>query len=224
MGGQKKYPPTSSSDSTPVSVSTDCEIIRIVMQEIVEYLQSIEPLNAVTEPVLQRIGTIVVSHLNNALNERLLLTSFRRIDREELMGQLRAFAGKRGKMLRRIEQYLHGRFVEGEHRHLECLAVAGESGENVEVLQKAQKKQNNEQGNVSSAPLMGRNSVIVQQVDGDGGNDEDGAVGTGDLLQMEVNDETGGGAGEQERDRGEDEEQAQVSVEWEEVVMKEYWE
>lgn len=220
----QKYPtqPTSSSDSTSISVSTDCEIIRIVMQEIVEYLQSIEPLNAVTEPVLQRIGTIVVSHLNNALNERLLLTNFRRIDRDELMGQLRAFAGKRGKMLRRIEQYLHGRFVEsgGDH-HPECLTVAlerevGGGGENLEVLQKAQKKQNNEQGNVAAS--LSRNSVIVQQVNGDGDEEGAEAAGTGDLLQMEVNDETGGG-GAEDRDR-EDEEQAQVSVEWE-VVMKE---
>lgn len=138
---------TSSSDSS-LSVSTDCEIIRIVVKEITEYLQSIEPINTLSEVILQRIATIVISHLNNALNERLLFTNVRRIDREELMVQLRAFAVKRNKFLKRIENYLRGRFVDITD------AVAGTAerdfgGENQEVLQKSQKKLNNDPGGES---------------------------------------------------------------------------
>lgn len=205
---------TSSSDSSSISISTDCEIIRIVMQEIAEYLQSIEPLNAITEPVVQRIGTIIISHLNNSMNERLLLTNFRRIDREQLMVQLRSFAGRRNKLLRRVEQYLMGRFVETaemQQRQPECLTGGVSSsverdvigGENQEVLQKAQKKQNNDN--------KGRNSVIVQQqqetTDEEEEEEDDddqvdiavegaGAVArTEDLLQMEsTNDNSGDGA------------------------------
>lgn len=203
-------PMTSSSDSSSISNSTDSDIIRIVMKEIAEYLQSIQPLNTrITEPVLQRIATIIISHLNT-MNERLLLTNFRRIDREDLMGQLRRFAGKRNKILRGVEQYLHGRFVDHEDHHPQCLSIVADElanmTENQEVvLQRAQKKQNNEQGNVLVGVSTGRSSVIVQQqssveeenschgADSSGSVDaerneveeDDDDESTGDLMQLE---------------------------------------
>lgn len=172
---------TSSSDSSSVSMATDYEIIRIVMKEIAEYLQSIEPLNAITEPVVQRIATIIISHLNNALNERLLLTNFRRIDRDRLLVKLRAFAGNRSKFLRHIEHYLQITFMDGGVGVESSEVMVGMSssvereypvGENQEVLllqQKAQKKQNNEPGNGQ----VTRSSVLVQQVSEEDEQEED---------------------------------------------------
>lgn len=208
-------PITSSSDTSSISLSTDYEIIRIVMKEIAEYLQSIEPLNAITEPVLQRIATIVISHLNSALNERLLLTNFRRIDRDHLMVKLRAFAGNRMKFLRHIEHYLQVTFMDGvvdniNPEPLQGMCVERDVSvgmESPEVLQqqqqKAKKKQNNEPGHVQ---LSLRASVMAQQVSEEGEEEEgDGVEGAaehsdgeeqketeaaaGDLVQIESNDD-----------------------------------
>lgn len=180
---------TSSSDSSSISMATDYEIIRIVMKEIAEYLQSIEPLNAITEPVVQRIATIIISHLNNALNERLLLTNFRRIDRDRLLVKLRAFAGNRSKFLRHIEHYLQITFMDGGVGVESSEVMVGMSssvereypvGEHQDVLllqQKAQKKQNNEPGNGQ----VTRNSV-VQQVSEEDEREEDEPEGAANRI------------------------------------------
>ena len=201
-------PPTSSSDSSSISISTDCEVIRIVMKEISEYLQSVEPLHTITEAVLQRIATIVVSHLNNSMNESLLLTNLRRIDREELMVKLRSLTGKRSKFLRRVEQYLHERFVDDGGP--QCLGEPVErDDENQEVLQV--KKQNN-------TVATTRNSVIVQQGENDEAPDE-GAAGVArgmdpDLLQMENNSNDEPGLDGDHEERADGESTSQVDQLW----------
>lgn len=174
---------TSSSDSSSLSISTDCEIIRIVVKEITEYLQSIEPINSLSEVILQRIATIIISHLNNALNERLLFTNVRRIDREELMVQLRAFAAKRSKFLKRIDSYLQGRFIDITD------AVGGTAerdiGGNQEVLQKSQKKLNNEPGGESQAQPKAICSNNIELPARERIGDIEGAAGSGDQSESE---------------------------------------
>lgn len=188
---------TSSSNTSSISSPSDCETVRIVMKEIAEYLQSVPSVIVATEPVLERIATIIITHLNNPMNERLLLTSVRRIERPELMVQLRGMAGKRNKMLRRMEQYLQGRFGEGTEgisgEGPECLLAAGGREEEEDSQRLAEKKQNNRKEHKDDVLsfLMGGGEMTPQRKDTRKRGEEEepvqgnGGDGAGDLLQLE---------------------------------------
>lgn len=160
---EEKFLPTNSSSSNSLSfsssLSTDFELIRIVMTEVTEYLQTVEPSDCIDDRTIQRIATIVLTHMNNSINERLFLTSCRKIDREELIYNLRLFATKREKFHRKLEFYLKHHFFLSEskyQRNTESLPnderdPERDEVENVEVLRHATpttvlvfpKKQNN---------------------------------------------------------------------------------
>lgn len=188
---------TSSSNTSSISSPSDCETVRIVMKEIAEYLQSVPSVIVATEPVLERIATIIITHLNNPMNERLLLTSVRSIERPELMVQLRGMAGKRNKMLRRMEQYLQGRFGEGTEgisgEGPECLLAAGGREEEEDSQRLAEKKQNNRKEHKDDVLsfLMGGGEMTPQRKDTRKRGEEEepvqgnGGDGAGDLLQLE---------------------------------------
>ncbi|GAB0090190.1 hypothetical protein DMENIID0001_048850 [Sergentomyia squamirostris] len=107
--GQEHYDFQSSSQSTPArsadnSVQPDYDMLRIVAQEVSEFLQTVEVVN---EAALQRIATIVLTHLNNSINEKLTLSKYY-INQEDFMNHLTTFnrAGDKEELLGNIENYL----------------------------------------------------------------------------------------------------------------------
>lgn len=105
--------------STSSPLSTDQDYIRLIMREIAEYLQSIEPVqgngqDTVSEPMIRRVAKIIDVHLNNSINERLLMTNFRGIDRDELLVNLREFSQKSNNFLKQIEFYLRVHFFDAK--------------------------------------------------------------------------------------------------------------
>lgn len=83
-------------------------MLRIVAQEVSEYLQTIEMVN---EAALQRIANIVLTHLNNSINEKLTLNKYY-INQEDFMHHLTTFnrSGKE-ELLTSIENYLTGLMI-----------------------------------------------------------------------------------------------------------------
>lgn len=166
------------------------------MREISGYLQSRGSM-PITDQVLQRIATIIISHLNNALNERLGMTNFPQLNRGELVVRLREFAaGKRSKLLTKIENYL-AHLVEAEE-HPECLEVVERDlgdGENQEGLQK---KQNNTVGGNSSRIVgvvqAAAAALIEEQSIDDNGQ---GCADSDELLLLENNGNPSSAEGEQ---------------------------
>ncbi|XP_059608974.1 uncharacterized protein LOC132256524 isoform X2 [Phlebotomus argentipes] len=123
----------SSTQSTPARsadnpVQPDYDMLRIVAQEVSEFLQTVEIVN---EAALQRIGTIVLTHLNNTINEKLTLSKYY-INQEDFMRHLSACSRSGGKeeLLVSIESYLTDLVVPqgGQEDASECVegAVGGE--------------------------------------------------------------------------------------------------
>uniref|UniRef100_A0A1L8DN79 Putative cdc7 family protein kinase n=1 Tax=Nyssomyia neivai TaxID=330878 RepID=A0A1L8DN79_9DIPT len=124
----------SSTQSTPARsaenpVQPDYDMLRIVAQEVSEFLQTVDIVN---EAALQRIGTIVLTHLNNSINEKLTLSKYY-INQEEFMHHLSTFnrSGDKEELLGSIENYLTGLMIPSAVHdvviHADCIegAVGG---------------------------------------------------------------------------------------------------
>ncbi|XP_055693645.1 uncharacterized protein LOC129796025 isoform X2 [Lutzomyia longipalpis] len=108
----------SSTQSTPArsaenAVQPDYDMLRIVAQEVSEFLQTVEIVN---EAALQRIGTIVLTHLNNTINEKLTLSKYY-INQEDFMHHLSTYSrsGDKEELLASIENYLTGLILPAAH-------------------------------------------------------------------------------------------------------------